>query len=1685
MGTNRFILLFLYLIPLFFSPFSFAQVIENEWINYDQQYYKIGVSREGIFRVSFEELQNGGFPVNTVNPQHIQLFFRGKEQPIFIAGEADGVFNPGDYIEFYGTKNDGWLDTEFYPDPISQTDPFASMYSNQTFCFLTYTLDESLGKRIKVNNETDPGLVAKSYHLQEEVIHFTTDFGYNKIERYFSSGRLYPKFFQSISNEGALLSGFDEGKGFTDLYAGGTTKKDYKIPIKNLYASGPNPTLEVKMTGRSNTVHQVKIYAGKDLGSQRELGTLNFSYYDNSVLSTTLNFSDLPTIDDSLVVSYQIEQLTTNYNEIVSLSYIKLIYPQEINADGAVQKVFNVPRDDESQIKVEIENVPANHRLFDITSVEDKKEILGTLDGSNTFTSVISGTGKNARLLLTDEIYSIDTIGLTNISRINTAANYFIISHPALMKSANGSDDPVLEYANYRASTEGGGYQVYIADIQNIYNQFTFGEVTPLAIRRFAEYLLNNGNPEFFFIVGKGLAINYNYEKNKPASNSWTYKNLVPCFGEPCSDNMLTSGLKGSIYEPAIPTGRLSANTPQQVLDYLNKVKEHESFEFNDLWKKNALFLSGGKTVQEHNLLKFHTLEFKSKVEGDFIGAKGEIIQKGTTGHTEFIDISDEINAGIGIVTSFGHSSIVAADLEFGYASDPIRGFENKGKYPFMFMMGCDIGNVFARTRSVGEDWILTPEKGAIGFLAHSYLAFADTQAEYAKKFFDRAFTNKLLYNKPIGVVLQEAIKDYVELRAHSERDWSNAQQFVYSGDPAIRLYPIEKPDYHIADDKLFIQKFDETEELTVQTDSFKIGIVISNFGTVDKDSFNIEVKRNFNDGSFRFYDPIRVPPISYQDTIYFTIPVTKEDKLVSGGNSTFEVVIDASGEIDELDESNNFGQLNLFLPKTNMIIITPREFSIVKEEKVSLFAQNNDPLTPDRFYQFQIDTAAQFNSPVLKDTLVFAGVTSEWETDLLSGQTNDSTVYFWRVKYSDTSEDESWAESSFTYIKDSPEGWSQSEFPQFEKNKIENLELNNSNKKWEFKREEMVLKVQAVGDENADPANYHLYVNDFLSVGQGICAINNLVTYAIDQFSGKPYSIPVYPHLKCGYGDRGDAYRLLDNDLRNYNFMTFYMSFIKEGDYVVIFSAGKLRYEDYSDENFAGFAEMGIDVETMKSTLKNGDPFIAFGRKGAAPGTATEIYPRYTSATPSNAQLISGEFTIDFDAIEGNVLTPRIGPAENWGSIYLNIKEENATEDDWFVDVIGISLQGEESTVLSNIKAENTDISMIDANTYPYLKLQAFTSDTTSKTPAQLHDWKVLYEEVPEGILFYDTVLAQTTIPEIEEGDSINFKYKFENVTQTDFKENLVVRYALQNESTNKQLEFYDTLSNLPAKGSIPISVDLGSIEWVGLNKLNVYVNPRVLKEQIYENNILETKFKVNKDSTNPILDVVFDGVHIMNGELVSPTPLITISLKDENKFLVREDTVGLEIFMSNCDSCDFRKIEFNSPNVNWTRVNNNDFQVYYQPDKLPDGKYTLMVKGSDKSGNASGLAPYRISFEVENESKVTHFYPYPNPFSDHVQFVFTLTGAEIPDELKIQIMTVTGRVVREITQDEIGTIRIGNNRTEYAWDGRDEFGDQLANGVYLYRVFVRSNGQEIEHRETSKDDMFKNGFGKMYLMR
>jgi hypothetical protein len=221
---------------------------------------------------------------------------------------------------------------------------------------------------------------------------------------------------------------------------------------------------------------------------------------------------------------------------------------------------------------------------------------------------------------------------------------------------------------------------------------------------------------------------------------------------------------------------------------------------------------------------------------------------------------------------------------------------------------------------------------------------------------------------------------------------------------------------------------------------------------------------------------------------------------------------------------------------------------------------------------------------------------------------------------------------------------------------------------------------------------------------------------------------------------------------------------------------------------------------------------------------------------------------------------------------------------------------------------------------------------------------------------------------------------------------------------------------------------------------------------------------------------------------------------LKDENKFLALDDTSLIELYVKYPNENIPRRISYSSGELVFYPANSsilnkdNKAQVLYKPHFSVDGTYELLVKGTDRSGNRPGhpdrqqnniYFDYKISFEVINKTTITNVLNYPNPFTTSTQFVFTLTGSEVPDYMKIQIMNIRGTVVKEIYKHELGPIHIGTNITEYKWDGRDQYGDLLANGVYFYRVVTKMDGEKVEHNAENFDKYFKKGFGKMVIVR
>ena len=228
------------------------------------------------------------------------------------------------------------------------------------------------------------------------------------------------------------------------------------------------------------------------------------------------------------------------------------------------------------------------------------------------------------------------------------------------------------------------------------------------------------------------------------------------------------------------------------------------------------------------------------------------------------------------------------------------------------------------------------------------------------------------------------------------------------------------------------------------------------------------------------------------------------------------------------------------------------------------------------------------------------------------------------------------------------------------------------------------------------------------------------------------------------------------------------------------------------------------------------------------------------------------------------------------------------------------------------------------------------------------------------------------------------------------------------------------------------------------------------------------------------------------MDGDLISPKPEIIITLKDDNRFLAMRDTATFRLSLEQPDGS-VQPIALNDQSIlfipaDTTQLDRkNQARLEWRPGFTQDGTYRLLVNGRDATGNLSAGLDYAVSFEVITKSSLSNIFNYPNPFSTSTCFVYTMTGSETPSSFKIQIMTVSGRVVREITTAEFGDLQAGTHISNFCWDGKDEFGDQLANGVYLYRVVAKkSDGTDFELFANDKSDgFFKHGFGKMVLLR
>ncbi len=1674
----------------------------NEWIDYSKTYYKFPVAVTGIYRINQPLLASLNLQNTPVG--QFQLWRNGKEVPLYTSVQT-GTLGSSDYIEFWGEMNDGKPDNILYRDADFQLNDKWSLQTDTAAYFLTVNPAGNNLRLVPTANTIPGSATPEPYFIHTAGVYYRSQI---------SAGYASP-----VDHEYTYSSSYDPGEGWstTDIARNGTITYTENNLAVYTGTGAPAATVKVNAAGNAENPREVIV----SLNNSTIL-TRNIDFFDYAKLSIPITVSQLAGNTANIVITNNCP--VTTRPDRLQVAQIELVYPRQFNFGGASNFTFQLPANAAGNY-LEITNFSYSGTpvLYDLTN--------GRRYDANTATPSVlkfflQGSAVSRNLVLVSQaasnirtVTAMTTRNFVNYGLAANQGNYLIITHPRLLNASNGGT-PVEDYKNYRRSAVGGSYSANVYMIDELVDQFAFGiKKHPSSIRNFIRWArVTYSQPlKNILLIGKGVM--YNQYRAYESVPEIELLNLVPTFGQPASDNLLSAPI-GS-FVPQTPIGRISVINGDELAIYLNKVKQYEQLYTysspiiqDKAWMKNIVHVVGAGDQATINLLKPPLDNHKVIIQDTFYAGTVHDFVKNSADAVQQLNstrLTNLFNQGIGLLTYFGHSS--SSTLEFNL-DNPLN-YNNAGKYPVFNVMGCNAGNFynfntsrFSTKETLSEKYVLAPERGAIAFLASTHLGIIHYLDIYNTWNYTTLSTTH--YGKTLGEIMDQTIARVLSVTGFNDfYARFQCEQYTLHGDPALRLYATEKPDYAIEDPLVKISP----SFISVAETSFRVNAQYINLGRSINKPMVVEVKRTYPNQVTEVIRRDTVTFRKYTDSLVIDIPVIgSRDK----GLNKITITLDADQQIDELYETNNTVTKDIFIYEDEARPVYPYNFSIVNQQNIKLYVSSANSFADSRQYLMEMDTTELFNSPLKASrTQTSTGGVIEFDAPL---SFVNNTVYYWRVAPAPATGSPTWNISSFVYMQGNESGFNQSHYYQHKRSTNYNQHLLD-NRQWIYDNtyNNIFVRSGLWATAVTQEAGMTVSVNDNV-LGYNTCWFSSLVFNVLDSATLAPW-INVTLNNTDNDGLGRARFGSLSNNCspsRDINFewrydtkdrrklmMDFMKDSIPDGEYVIV------RNFTLDPNVFTSFPQAWADDWKADETdFGAGNSLYHYLRNAGLSGIDSFYRARpfiliYKKNDPSFQPVwVMGDGTEDAISLSadalgrdyfGNQSSPVIGPARQWKEFqWEGASLEDPTFDKGYAHIIGIRPNGVEDTLIRNIPlaAQSTDISSIDPVAYPNLRMYMHNRDTVNLTPYQLKYWRVYYTPVPEGSIAPNIYF--TSKDTVDVGEPINFGIAFKNVSQVKF-DSVKVKLSITDKNNVEHIIPLPRQKDLAPLDTIRITTTIQTRSLAGHNTLFINFNPdNDQPEQYTFNNFGFRSLYVRPDSLNPLMDITFDGTHILNRDIVSSKPDILIKLKDEARWMLLDDTSLLNIRVRFPDGT-LRPYYFNNDSVQFVPAgqapnNNNTATVTMRPWFQQDGEYELIVTGKDKSDNSAGNIEYRVAFQVINKPMISNMLNYPNPFTTSTAFVFTITGSQVPQNIRIQILTITGKVVREITKDELGPLHVGRNITEFKWDGTDQYGSKLANGVYLYRVITNLNGRSLDKYKAADDNTdkyFNKGYGKMYLMR
>ena len=1666
----------------------------NSWIDYSKTYYKFKLANDTLTRIYQPVLAAAG--LGSIPAQNFQLWRNGKQVRMFTS-VASGVMGIGDFLEFWGEMNDGKTDKALYRSADYQMCDKYSLETDTSTYFLTVnTTGGNLRYLATANPTVGNTLPAEPYFMR-------------RIEQHYR--KQINKGYAAVIGEYVYSSSYDIGEGWTsDNIAPccSLVKVTYDI---NKYTAGPQNNVMFTVSTVGGALNPRELVAAVQGTTVIQKPMPYFNYLKDTIRNLPLSILNSPSF-----IGVSINGNSPLATDRVVVSCFSITYPATFNFNNEKNFYFELKNNAAGNYLV-ITNFNTNGVAPILYDYNGGKRIIGDISTAGQVRFVLAPSTDTLRKfnLMSGDVSNFGLVSsLSSKTFINYGSaanqgNYIIISNPVLYNNGSGVNNVDL-YRQYRSSVTGGGFNAKIYNVDELNDQFGFGiKKHPSAIRDFILYANQQFNPapKYVFIMGRGLTyLDYTLNSSNPVADQL---DLVQTFGWPASDVLLACPPGTNV--PVIPIGRLGAVNGTEVGYYLDKMKQYEQAQQSTIqtigergWMKNMLHTIGGSDSLENAQFGVYMNGYKNIIEDTLYGAHVETFAKTSVAAIEQQQsqrIADLFQEGLSYVKYFGHSSANELAINLNYPEN----YQNTGKYPFLHISGCTVGNFFTFNinrpvnysgMSLSEKYIFINQKGSIGFLGSTHFGIAPFLNFYNDNFYRKL--SSTMYGNTVGNQLKATIQDLGGNPASLDYYTRiHLEEINLHGDPALRINNFAKPDYVIEDQ---LVKFTPSI-ISVADQNFKVDVKIMNIGKAIRDSMRLKIRQKLPNDSIKVLFNQIIPTTLYLDSFNLTVSI---NPLTDKGLNKLLVSVEADSRIDELSETNNDLSKDFYIFEDELRPISPYNYSIINQQNLVYYASTANPLSGNRQYIMEVDTTELFNSS-FKKTYNASGTGGVIEFKPTNITYTDSTVYYWRTSTVPTLGNIFiWNNFSFIYLPNSTAGFNQSHYYQFKKNTYNKITLG-ADRVLKYDKRNREFDIRTGIYPNITQTNDVSLRNDGLIeqagfYGPGLGPNSEVLRfYIIDTVTNKAWvntdngvsglygsvrPIPINATVKVGFfhfkvgtlAGRQAVINFLDN-------------IVPTGHYVVMTNSPA-----NPSISFPTTWQADDPVNSLYHKLKNNGfskidslyrfiPYVFVYKKGT-PGAVVEKV-----ATNSSDILNESFYTIG-NYLSGDIISDKFGPALQWNALHWRgIALETPTNDSVAVQVLGLDINGN-STLLATVRpAVDTSLSWINAQIYPYIKLKMLNTDSVKATPNQLRYWRVNGTYIPEGAVAPNLLFVMKDTA--DQGEVVDFKLAFKNISQTAFADSMKINFIITDRNNNP------TPINIP-KGKVLISGDtmvinykINTRNYPGMNTIFVDVNPATIQpEQYHFNNILYKNLFVKADNFNPLLDVTFDGVHILNKDIVSAKPHILVNLKDESRFLALSDTAYIKVQVRFPDGT-LHNYNFGDT-MRFTPANlstgNNTATIDFMPYFPQEGEYELIVSGRDVIGNTAGAIEYHVSFQVITKAMISNLLNYPNPFTTSTAFVFTITGSEIPQNMRIQILTITGKVVREITQDELGPIHVGRNITEYKWDGTDTYGAKLANGVYLYRVLTNLNGKSLDKyksEDDKTDKYFTKGYGKMVIIR